>query len=77
MLYFHIWLFNKGRFLVLSEYYNQFGIYQPFRVSLLESRQSKLSNLEADSEPCQTSKMECFANKHSILNIWQGSEYHL
>ena len=31
------------------------------RVSLLESRQNNVSNQEAHSEPCQTSKMECFA----------------
>ena len=31
------------------------------RVSLLESRQKNLGNPEAHSEPCQTSKMECFA----------------
>ena len=42
---------------------------------------------EAYSEPCQTSKMQCFAKiviaekaltifpKNSILDIWQGSEY--
>ena len=39
------------------------------------------------SEPCQTSKMKCFAEivgnknslnilaKHSILDVWQGSKY--
>ena len=48
-----------GKFLVWSEYYKQFGIYQPFRVSLLEPRQNKVSNPEAHSEPCQTSKMQC------------------
>ena len=26
MLYFHVWLQNKGKFLVWTEYYNQFGI---------------------------------------------------
>ena len=33
MLKFHAWLQNKGKFLVSSEYYNQFGIYQPSPVS--------------------------------------------
>ena len=33
MLYFHVWLLNKGMFLVSSEYYTQFGIYQTSRVS--------------------------------------------
>ena len=28
---------------------------------------------EAHSEPCQTSKIECFA-KRSILDVWQDSE---
>ena len=63
-------------------YYNQFGIYQPFRVSLLEPQQSNLSNQEAYLEPCQISKMKCFAMKlltflvkDSILDVWQGSEY--
>ena len=59
MLYFHVWLQNKRKFLVWSEYYNQFGIYQPSHVSLLELQQSDLSNPETYSEPCQTSKMEC------------------
>ena len=36
LLYFHAWLQNKGKFLVWSEYYNHFGIYQPSHVSLLE-----------------------------------------
>ena len=57
MLDFHVWLQNKGKFLVWSEYYNQFGIYQPSRISLLEPRQNNLSNPEAYSEPCQASKM--------------------
>ena len=33
---------------------------------------------EAYSEPCQTSKMlavEHIFAKHSILDVWQGSEY--
>ena len=29
MLYIHVWLRNKGKFLVWSEYYNQFGINLP------------------------------------------------
>ena len=60
MLYFHEWLQNRGKFLVWSKYYNQFGIYQSSCVSLLE-QQSNLSNPETYSEPCQTSKIECFA----------------
>ena len=31
------------------------------RVSLLELKQNNLSNLEAYSKLCQTSKMKCFA----------------
>ena len=49
-----------GKFLVWSEYYNQFGIYEPFHVSVLEPRQSNF-NPGPFSEPCQTSKMMCFA----------------
>ena len=61
MLYFHVWLQNKGKFLVWSEHYNQFGMYQLSHVSLLEPRQNSLNNPEAYSEPCETFKMECFA----------------
>ena len=43
----YIWLQNNEQFLVWSEYYNQFGIYQPFQVSLLEPQPSNLSNQEA------------------------------
>ena len=60
MLYFHVWLQNKRKFLVWSECYNQFAIYQPSCASLLESLQSNLSNPQAYSEPCQTPKMENF-----------------
>ena len=43
----------------------------------------KAAIAEVYSEPCQTSKMECFNSfqvlnifaKHSILDIWQGFEY--
>ena len=44
MFYFHLWLQNKEKFLVWSEKYNQFDIYQPSRVSLLEPQQINLSN---------------------------------
>ena len=56
-------------------------------VSLLEPWQSNLSNPEAYSESCQTSKMECFANIvnnekpltisviRSILDAWWSSKY--
>ena len=60
MLYFHVSLQYNIKFLVLSEYYNQFSIYQPFPESFLEPRQSNLNKPEVFSEPCQTSKMECF-----------------
>ena len=30
VLYFYVWLQNKGKFKVWSEYYNQFAIYQMF-----------------------------------------------
>ena len=55
MLHFHVWLQNKSKFLVWDEYYNQFGIYQPSCVSLLEQQQINLSNPEAYSELCQKS----------------------
>ena len=79
MLCFHIWLQNKEKFLVWSEYYNQFGIHQPFRVSLLQPRQSYLCNPEAYSEPFQTCNIGEFCEnsqwlKHSILDVWHGSE---
>ena len=51
----------RGKLLVWSEYYNQFGIYKCSHVSLFEPQQNKLSNTEAYSEPRQTSKMESFA----------------
>ena len=85
MLYFFVWLQNKGKFLVWSEYYNQFGIYQPSRVSLLKPWKNNLSDPEAYPEPCQTSKMDCFVKivnglnlltffvRHSILDVWQRS----
>ena len=46
---------NFGKFSVWSEYYNQFGMYQP------SAKARQLSNPEAYSEPFQTSKMEFFA----------------
>ena len=66
MLYLHVWLQNKRKFLVWSEYYSQFGIYQhshiPVYLSFLEPQQNNcFSNPEAYSEPCQTPKMECIA----------------
>ena len=36
-------------------------IYQSSCVSILEPRQSNLSNPEAYSGPCQTSMVDCFA----------------
>ena len=61
MLYFHVWpqwLHNNRKFFVWSEYFDQFGIYEPSCVSLLETRQSNVSNPEACSDSCQTSEME-------------------
>ena len=60
MLYFHVWLQNKEKFLVWDECYNQFVIYQPSCVSLIEPQQNNLSNTESYSEPCKTLKIECF-----------------
>ena len=57
MLYFNVWLQNKGKFLVCSEYYNQFGIYINFPV-YPSQRQVNLSYPQAYSEPFQLSKME-------------------
>ena len=67
MSYFHVRHQNKQKFLVWSVFFDQFGIYQPSHVSLLEPMQSNLSNSEAYSEPCQTSKMEYFVKKKSWL----------
>ena len=87
ILCFHVWHYNKGKFFVSSEYYNQFGIYQPSLVSLLKPRQSNLSDPEPYPEPWQASKMDCFVKivnglnlltffvRHSILDVWQGSKY--
>ena len=50
ILYYHVWLQNKGQFLVWSECYNQFVIYQLSCVSLLEPWQNNLSNPEPYSE---------------------------
>ena len=87
MLQFHVWHQNKEKFFVLSEDYNQFGIYQPSCVSLLKPQQSNLSDSEAYPEPCQTSNMDCFAKmvnglnlltffvRHSILDVWQSPKY--
>ena len=67
MLYFYEWLQNKRKFLVKSEYYNQFGICQASRVStILEPPEVNLSNPEAYSEPCQISKMKFFLRKWSV-----------
>ena len=78
---------SLGKILIWREYYNEFGIYQRFHVSLLERRQKNLSNPEAYSKPCQASEIKCCAKivnrwklltfflKHYILNVWQGSEY--
>ena len=69
------------KFLVLSEYYDQFDKYQPSCVSFLEPRQSNLSNAGACLKPYQTSNMNIFAKKnqglkdfkifvkHSILDV--------
>ena len=59
MLYFQIWLHNNKKLFVWSEYFDQFGIYEPSCMSLLETRQSNISNPEVYSDSCQTSKMEC------------------
>ena len=81
MLYFHVSHQNKQKFFAWSEYYNQFGIYQSSRVSLLKPRQNNLSDPEEYPESCQTSKMDCFVKiviglnlstffvRHSILGV--------
>ena len=38
------------------------------------NKKSALSERQAYSEPCQTSKMER-STKHSTLDVWQGFEY--
>ena len=48
---------------------SQFGIYQPSRLSVLKPRQNNLSDPEAYSEPCQTSKMDCFVKIVNSLNV--------
>ena len=62
MVYFHVWLQNKEKILIWRENYNQFGIYQPSCVSLLEPQQSNLNNPEPYSGPCQASKIDFFVN---------------
>ena len=52
---------KKGKVLVWSEYFNQYGIYQCSIVYRLEIWQNNLNIPEAYSEPGQTSKKECFA----------------
>ena len=71
---------------VWSEYYDQFGIYQPSHVPFLKPWQNNLNDPEAYPEPCQTSKMDCFVKivnslklltffvRLSTLDIWQGSK---
>ena len=49
MLHLHAWFQNKGKLLVWSKCYNQFGIYPPSCVSPLEPQQSNLSNPKAYS----------------------------
>ena len=65
MFYFHVWCQNMRKFLVLSEYYDQFDKYKPSCVSFLQPRQSNLSNTGAYLKPCQTSNMNIFAKKIS------------
>ena len=61
MLYFHVWLQTKGKILIWRECYHQFSGNPHSHIFHLELWQNNLSNPEAYSEPCQTSKMECFA----------------
>ena len=82
-----MWLQNKGEILIWRENYNHFAKYQCSHAFPLEPQQNNFSNSQAYSEPCQTSKMECFEEvvnswklltyfaKLSILDVWQGSEY--
>ena len=61
MLYFHVLydfrIMEKfGMNTIISLIYSKHS-----RVSLLEPGQNNLSNPEAYSKPCQTSKMQCFA----------------
>ena len=67
MLYFHVLYdfrirekLEFGVNTIISLIYNKYSL-----VSLLEPVQNNLSNPEVYSEPCQTSKMDCFAK---ILN---------
>ena len=88
MLSFHIWFQNKGKSLVWSEYYNQFGINQHSCVSPhLRTTASQLSNPQKYGEPFQISKMKFFCEnsqwlkvvnffiKYFILDVWLDSEY--
>ena len=54
---------EKWEIPIWREYYNEFGIYHSFHVSLLKTRQKNLSNSETYLEPYQKSKMECFPKK--------------
>ena len=88
MLYFHVWLQKKVKFLVWSEIYDQFDIYQLYCVSLLESQESNLSNPESYSETSQTSDWVFYENsqwlkavnffvKHSHLICLTGFQKHI
>ena len=50
-----------------------------FLVSILEPQQNNLSNQEAYSELCQTSKMTCFSKKSQQLEAanFFHKEFHL
>ena len=51
----------REKFIIWSEYYNHFDIYQPPRVTLLKPRQNNLSNPGGYSGLGQASKVKCLA----------------
>ena len=79
MLYFHVWRQNMGKFLIWSEFYNQFGIYQHSRVFLLEPLPIILSNPEVYSEPSQIYTIECFVKivLLKVVNFYYHLRLHL
>ena len=82
MLYIHVWFQNKGKILIWWEYYNQWGIYQRSRVSLLEPGQNSLSIACSDHVTyafhSESTLYSCLSVKERLAqtrrNIWNLSD---
>ena len=57
--------------IIWSAYFYVKTDYEEIRVMIRRSSYS-VHILDAYSQPCQTSKMKCFATKHAILGVWQS-----